>query len=153
MAVCQLTEKIWWSNMHGPVEAKGLYKSILDMSGDYIGDGQHYRLSQIEPRTMVFRLWANEDVAPDNALLQGLENIRSALNGFQAFPLLVHCYAGQCRAPATAVFMAWLENQTKTYLDNLRARMKELAPLNGGVDERRLYHRLLQEHMTANSKD
>lgn len=148
MALFKLTDQVWWGNMNAPVDHRGEYKSILDVSGIYNSDNNHYRLSQIDSTTAVFRVYANEDhpATPEFAMM--LDGIAEAVRNGKLFPLLVHCFAGQCRAPVTACYMAWIlsPDRTRRHADDLWARVLELGK-DHGVDQRRLYSPSLRDIM------
>lgn len=152
MAWFELTDKIWYGNMDAPVQAKGKYKAILDLAEGYTDPPYHYSLSALDKKMDVFRMPITEDELATPEWIGKLQTFRFFVAYNNLYPLLVHCFAGQCRAPITAVYFAWDEGgRYSTDLTCLLMQMRELGKTHG-VDEKRRYHASLQEYMRQNSR-
>lgn len=149
MACFRLSDEIWWGDMQCPVSQAGQYRSLLDLASNYVDDGHHYRIGQIPRDALIFRLPTNEDVPLDEVSRGALEGILDVVGNANAYPLLIHCMAGQCRSPIVAAFAEWRLGLRSA--ERLQSIYENMWSLRADIDDKRRFHASLMAWMQQTS--
>ena len=132
MAVWKLTDNIWWGDAAAPFECRHTAKSVICVAenAELASHGfspylQHLNPPDPKPKPL-FWLPINDYVEADRDYVLLLNSVLDVVAIGNLFPLLIHCYAGVHRSPATAIYAAVLQ-QGGGYQD-LHAKARELRP-------------------------
>lgn len=131
MAFWKLTENVWFGDRGSPEETRDTAKSVISLAyNSDLRDKPHRNpyytiLPALKP---YFWFPRPDESPPDEKYLSLLDKVILGMHSGGFHPMLVHCWGGQHRSPATAIYAQLLLEgfcykryvELTTFADNIR---------------------------------